>query len=183
MIKIIDNCLPENLLIECIKRAELSKNYSVLHSAGGSGSHYFKYNWMFCSVTDNGIIEDKEIKNLWGEVQKCLPTNIRLHRGYVNAHTYGVEDTIHIDDPEIKNGLTVIVYLCNDWYPEWFGQTMFFNLSDKHNNEIIQSVLPRFNRILIFDKNILHCVSPLSRRFTGIRLTCMFKVELLDESA
>lgn len=182
MIKIIDNLLPETLLIQCVQEAEASRNYCVLHPAG-DGSYCFKYSWMFCNVTDNSIIENKEIKNLWDEVQKYLPINIRLHRGYINAHTYGVEDAIHIDDADIKNGLTVIVYLCSDWYPEWFGQTMFFNSSDKHHNEITQSVLPRFNRILIFDKNIPHCVSPLSRKFTGVRLTCMFKVELLDDSA
>lgn len=182
MIKIINNFLPEPLLVECIKKAEESKNYSVLHPAG-NGSYCFKYNWMFCSVTDNGIIKDKEIKNLWDEVKKCLPINIRLHRGYINAHTYGVEDTIHVDDEDINKGLTVIVYLCSDWYPEWFGQTMFFESTNNHHNKIIESVLPSFNRILIFDKKIPHCVAPLSRRFSGIRLTCMFKVELIDDSA
>lgn len=182
MIKIIDNRLPETLLMECIEKAEFSENYSVLHMAG-DGSYGFKYNWLFCDVLDNGNIKDDKIKQLWVEVQKHLPVNIRLHRGYVNAHTYGVEDAIHIDDLDIKKGLTVIVYLCSDWYPEWFGQTMFFSSLDKHHNEITQSVLPRFNRVLVFDKTIPHCVSPLSRKFAGIRLTCMFKVELLDESS
>jgi hypothetical protein len=182
MIKIIDNCLPNNILLGCIKVAEESKNYCVLHMAG-NGSYGFKYNWMFCGVEDQSIIKNNELKILWEEVQKFLPNNTRLHRGYVNAHTYGVEDTIHEDDNDIKNGLTVIVYFCTDWYSEWFGQTMFFESLDKHHNEITKSVLPKFNRVLVFDKNIPHCVSPLSRRFAGVRLTCMFKVELLDESA
>jgi Rps23 Pro-64 3,4-dihydroxylase Tpa1-like proline 4-hydroxylase len=180
MIKVIDNQLPENFLLECIGEAEKSSSYSVLHKAG-DGSYGFKYSWMFCDVLDNGNIKNYKIKELWEEIQKHLPANIRLHRGYINAHTYGVEDAIHVDDGDIKKGLTVIVYLCNDWYPEWFGQTMFFESIDKHKNEITKSVLPKFNRALIFDKNIPHCVSPLSRKFLGVRLTCMFKVELLDE--
>lgn len=181
MIKIIDNCLPDNLLFDCIKVAEKSQNYAVLYGAG-DGSYGFKYNWMFYNTLDNKNIEDNKIRQLWEEVQKHLPANICLHRGYVNAHTYGVEDSIHVDDPDIKKGLTVVVYFCSNWYPEWFGQTMFFESFDKHHNEITKSVLPKFNRMLVFDKNVPHCVSPLSRRFTGIRLTCMFKVELLDES-
>jgi hypothetical protein len=181
MIKIIDNQLSEITLLGCIKEAEQAKSYTVLHGAGDQ-TYGFKYNWMFCGVEDQGTIKNNKLKILWEEVQKFLPNNIRLHRGYVNAHTYGVEDTVHEDDSDIKNGLTVIVYFCNDWYPEWFGQTMFFESLDKHHNEITKSVLPKFNRVLVFNKNTPHCVSPLSRRFTGVRLTCMFKVELLDES-
>lgn len=182
MIKIIDNCLPSNILVGCIKIAEESKNYAVLHQAG-DGTYGFKYNWLFYNSLDSKEIEEEKIKQLWKEVHKHLPINTRLHRGYINAHTYGVEDCIHEDDIDIKNGLTVIVYLCNDWYPEWFGQTIFFESLNKHHNEITKSVLPKFNRMLVFDKTIPHCVSPLSRRFAGVRLTCMFKIELLDESS
>ncbi len=179
MLQIIDNQLPEQLLRFCVEEAETSNNYGVLHGAG-DGSYGFKYNWLFFKP-GQAYIENKFISELWQEIQKHLPKNIKLHRGYVNAHTYGVEDAIHTDDPELNKGLTVIVYLCNDWYPEWFGQTLFFNSLDKHHNEIKQSVLPKFNRFIVFDKNKPHCVSPLSRRFAGIRLTCMFKVELLND--
>jgi hypothetical protein len=183
MIKIIDNQISEPLLYKCIEEAEKSDHYKILHKAG-DGSYGFKYSWYFFhSGKDENKIKNELMNNLWLDVKKYLPNAIRLHRGYVNAHTYGVEDNIHVDDVELKNGITVIVYLCNKWYPEWFGQTMFFTSSDNLNhNEIVQSVTPKFNRILIFDKNIPHCVSPLSKRFTGIRLTCMFKVELLDEN-
>jgi len=180
-INIKDNIIPTDLLKNCIKEAEDSNNYGVLHGAGDS-SYGFKYNWTFYdSCLTNPIpFTNVYLLELWEKVKKELPTNIRLIRAYINAHTYGVEDAIHRDEAHIKNGFTVIIYLCNDWYPEWFGQTMFFESSDRHNNEIIQSVIPKFNRMLIFDKNIPHCVSPLSRKFVGIRLTCMFKVELYD---
>lgn len=181
MINVIDNKLPEPLLLKCIGDAEHCKNYGVLHGAG-DGSYGFKYNHTFFHEESGQDIQDENLNKLWVEVQKHLPSRSRLHRAYVNAHTYGVEDVIHKDDAEIKNGLTVIVYFCNDWYPEWFGQTIFFSSIDKHHNEIIQSVIPKFNRILVFDKDIPHCVSPLSRRFAGVRLTCMFKVELLDDA-
>ena len=181
MIQVVDGQLPEQLLKSCIEEAEFSTNYGVLHGAG-DGSYGFKYNWLFFE-TGQSNIQNKLINELWQEVQKHLPNNIKLHRGYINAHTYGVEDTLHRDNQDISNGVTVIVYLCNDWYPEWFGQTIFFDSIDRHHNEIVQSILPKFNRFVIFHKSRPHCVSPLSRKFTGIRLTCMFKVELLDDAS
>jgi hypothetical protein len=180
-IKLLDNCLPIDLLVSCIKDAECSANYSVLNGAG-DGSYGFKYRWLFKSEQQDQI-ENNNLKNLWGKIKEHLPSNSVLHRGYINAHTYGVEDSIHEDDADLEKGLTVIVYLCSDWYPEWFGQTMFFSSLDKHNNEIVGSVIPKFNRVIVFDKAIPHCVAPLSRRFAGVRLTCMFKVKLLNESA
>lgn len=180
MITVLDNHIPNELLLSCINEAENCRQYGVLHGAG-DGSYGFKYNWMFFTKNDL-CIKNEKLNLLWEEIKRHLPKNISLHRAYINAHTYGVEDAIHIDDPELNKGLTVIVYLCNDWYPEWFGQTLFFNSLDKHHNEIEQSVLPKFNRFIVFDKNKPHCVSPLSRRFAGIRLTCMFKVEILDDA-
>jgi Rps23 Pro-64 3,4-dihydroxylase Tpa1-like proline 4-hydroxylase len=181
MINIIDDQLPNELLLSCIQEAETSSQYGVLHKAG-DGSYGFKYNWNIFNKNDLNI-KNKKLNFLWEKVKEHLPKNIKLHRAYINAHTYGVEDAIHQDDAEIPKGVTVIIYFCNDWYPEWFGQTIFFETIDKHRNEIVKSVLPKFNRVLIFDKNIPHCVSPLSRKFMGIRLTCMFKIELLDEAS
>ena len=182
MINIIDNQLPESLLNDCIKDAEYIEQYGVLHYAGDSSNNLdcFKYSWHFFHHENNKSIENQNINLLWGEIKKHLPSNIKLHRGYVNAHTYGTEDTIHEDDVQINNGVSIIVYLCRSWYPEWFGQTMFFSSLNKQSNEIVQSVLPKYNRFIIFDKKIPHCVSPLSRRFFGVRLTCMFKVEILN---
>lgn len=180
MVTVLDKKLPNELLLSCINEAEIGRQYGVLHRAG-DGSYGFKYNWMFFAKNDLHIKNEK-LNLLWEEIKKHLPKNIRLHRAYINAHTYGIEDVIHQDDLELNKGLTVIVYLCNDWYPEWFGQTLFFETTDKHNNEIIKSILPKFNRVLIFDTKTPHCISPLSRKFSGVRLTCMYKVELLDDA-
>jgi hypothetical protein len=179
--RIHDDKLPQDLLLKCTQEAEECKTYGVLHQAG-NGSYGFKYNWL---VTDpeSKVINSKNISKLWEHVKTFLPANIQLHRAYVNSHTYGIEDTIHEDDEDIEDGLTVIVYLCNAWYPEWFGQTVFFETLSNQQNEIVASVLPKPNRFIVFNKKDPHCVAPLSRRFAGVRLTCMFKVELLDDTA
>jgi hypothetical protein len=176
-LKILDNVLPAEVFDRCVYEAENSSSYKALYGAG-DGQFGFKYNWTFNTVEEGEEITNKAFADLWVEVKKHLPENIRLHRGYVNAHSYGVEDCIHIDETDIYEGLTVIVYLCHAWYPEWFGQTCFYQSTNKVSNEIVKSVLPKYNRMVIFDKNVAHSVSPLSRRFAGLRLSAMYKVEL-----
>ena len=179
-LQVLDDFLSNEVLSSCIEEAELSESYRVLHGAG-DGSYGFKYSWMVYDSGDkNGKLENNFL-SLWSEISSRIAEKTRVHRCYVNAHTYGVEDAIHEDDTDLENGLTVIVYLCRAWYPEWFGQTVFWEHLDKMtHNDIIQSVIPKPNRVLIFDKKIPHCVAPLSRRFSGVRLTCMFKLEILD---
>lgn len=181
-IKIIDDRLPHSVLQAAIQAAEMGTNYGVLHP-GGDGSYGFKYNWMFMQQDKPETFTDPAIKALWAEVQKHVPSNTVLRRGYVNAHTFGVEDNTHRDDPYFNKGLTVIVYLCSEWYAMWGGPTMFYNSFAPTDNDITQAVLPRYNRIVVFDKNLPHCVAPLSHRFAGVRLTCMFKLELVDDAA
>lgn len=183
-LRVIDNAIPEELLQKCIFLAESSKSYSVLHRAG-DGTFGFKYSWYLYTPEEQKEIEfpHSEFMELWNVIKQHLPENSKLYASYINAHTYGVEDCIHVDGPldasERKNkGYTIVIYLCNDWYAEWFGQTLFFNEYDKHSNEIGFSAMPKRNRFVIFDSDIPHCVSPLSRRFAGVRLTYMFKVEI-----
>lgn len=175
-LKVYDNAIDQGLYLKCLKAVEQSKSFTALHN-GGDGSFGFKYSWAVCE--DGVEFVDPIFKELWQTVSQQLPKNIRLHRSYVNAHSYGVEDSIHVDEMDLKSGITVIVYLCASWYPEWFGQTAFFKTLNKHENEIVASIMPKPNRYVIFDKDIPHCVTPLSRRFAGVRFTCMFKVELV----
>lgn len=175
-LKVYDGALDCGLLQRCVVAAETSKEYGILHR-GGNGAYGFIYNWL---LTDGSKpIEHPDFLELWGAVRPHIQENVEIHRAYVNAHTYGVEDSIHIDESDLEKTITVIVYLCTDWYPEWFGQTMFLQSRDQHYNEIIGSILPKFNRFIAFNGHIPHCVAPLSRRFAGVRLTCMFKLRVL----
>jgi Rps23 Pro-64 3,4-dihydroxylase Tpa1-like proline 4-hydroxylase len=182
MINLIDNAIPNDVLHGAIIRAEQSKCYTLLHGAGMSRD-MFKYNWMLFDERNGVQFEDEELLRLWDEVKPHTPPNTKLHRAYINAHTFGVEDTIHVDDIEFKNGYTVIVYLCNDWYAEWGGMTCTYSGQAANALDITAAVVPRRNRMIIFDKNIPHMVTPLSKRFTGVRLTCMFKLETGNENA
>jgi SM-20-related protein len=71
------------------------------------------------------------------------------------------------------------------WNCYWSGETVFFknewvnNPADQsfYDNEIIKSVLPRKNRMVLFEGNIVHSVRPLSKTYKDLRLTLMFKLK------
>ena len=93
----------------------------------------------------------------------------------------------HTDSDE-TNFATVICYLTEGWNIHWGGETVFYDKpysSDlTHPNyysaEIIKSVVPRQNRIVVFRGDILHSVRALSKSYKGTRATLMFKVQDVD---
>jgi Rps23 Pro-64 3,4-dihydroxylase Tpa1-like proline 4-hydroxylase len=180
-IQVYDGKLEDHALHKAIIAAETSHSYYPFHQAGdGSG---FKYSWQIYFPEANiKEFASPEIKALWWDVQKFLPDGSTLRKCYINAHQYGVEDTIHQDDTWINKGKTVIVYLTRGWFPDWGGSTMFFSGQDRSSPassmDIEKCVLPKYNRFVIFDKDIYHCAGLVSRKFIGLRLTCMFKVEI-----
>jgi hypothetical protein len=128
----------------------------------------------------------KEIKVLWDEFSKKFNVPIEnLESCYINGLTFGTEAYPHTDFGE-KGNVSVIIYLCESWNSYWAGETAFF---DKHfifndptneifyQHDIIKSVLPKFNRMVLFDGNITHAVRPISKSFKGLRKTLMFKLK------
>lgn len=170
--------IPPYLYNECVHSVETSRNYWCEHPAFslyGESEVFLKYNLPLYDGGDSLTLPPL-FESLWLEVSKKVPFNHRLIRAYVNAHKYGDEDNIHRDEIHIDEGATIIVYLCHEWRPSWFGPTLFFKEKDT-GLEIVYSVLPKPNRFVVFNKDIPHCVAPISRRFNGVRYTCMFKVE------
>ena len=180
-IALFDGRIEDGILQKAIEAAESSHSYYPFHQAG-DGHLGFKYSWQVY-FPEAGVTEftNQNIKALWEEIAKDLPECHILRKCYVNAHQYGVEDAIHQDDVWFGKGVTIIVYLCRAWHPDWGGSTMFFssqnNVSDISSMDIDKCVLPKYNRFVIFNKDIYHCAGLVSRKFTGLRLTCMFKVE------
>jgi hypothetical protein len=172
--KIIQDKISKSTLKACIQFAETA-SYKSLHGIA-DGGYGFKFS--FYDVDKIACF-----KQLYQELYPYIPNGYKIHRSYINAMSFGSEDIIHQDDIQIKEGLTIIVYLCNGWFPEWFGQTVFFNNIENGREkgyfgaEIAESILPKYNRAILFDKDIYHCVAPISKKYTGVRYTCMFKLE------
>lgn len=87
-----------------------------------------------------------------------------LYRCYYKYYTYGTDAYKHKD---VVSGLdwnsdceTVILYLTKDWNPDWYGMT---NLYEENDYDIYKSVMPKYNRLFVFDGKISHSATPLSR--------------------
>lgn len=113
------------------------------------------------------------VYQLWKLIQdRWLPEH-KLVRCYVNAHTYGIEGYPHTDSRS-PGHFTALIYLNKIWCPEWAGETVFFN----HTGDIVQSVIPRYGRLVIFDGRIPHAARSLSRRCGELRQTLVLKTFL-----
>jgi SM-20-related protein len=59
-----------------------------------------------------------------------------------------------------------------EWKIDWGGETIFW---DRGKREIVKSILPKSNRLILFESNIWHGARPLSRYCSMLRITLMFK--------
>jgi len=127
----------------------------------------------------------KEVEYLWDIFSKKFGVRLEdLEACYFNGLTHGNEAYTHVDFYK-PGSTTCILYVCEAWNSYWSGETIFLdgewslNPSDSvfYKHDIIKSVLPKTNRIVLFDGNIMHAVRPLSKSFTGLRTTLMFKIK------
>lgn len=117
----------------------------------------------------------RHVASAWRYLKASLLKDHKLVRCYANAHTYGVEGYVHTDTLRDRN-YTVLLYLVPPWQAEWAGETVFLN----DLGEIVQSVLPKPNRLVLFDGQNLHAARALSRACPGLRITLMFKTVAPD---
>ncbi|EXU76228.1 2OG-Fe(II) oxygenase [Erwinia mallotivora] len=110
------------------------------------------------------------INKIWEVLEANWLPGHKLVRCYVNAHTYGIEGYPHTDS-RTPGHFTTLIYLNQDWCPEWAGETVFFD----HAGDIIHSVLPSYGRMAIFDGLIPHAARSVSRRCPELRQTLVLK--------
>lgn len=118
-----------------------------------------------------------EILTLWNMIQPHIGRR-KLLRVYINGYTYGTDAYYHMDDTWVNqkygnNALTetAVVYLNDEWEADWGGETSILDDS----GEIEKSVLPKKNRVLIFNANKMHSARPLSRSCPALRKVLVFK--------
>jgi len=140
----------------------------------------------FSQIHYDNFFELREIELLWEEFSnKFKIPKEKLYACYLNGITYGIEAYPHVDWSKANCWTTVIIYLTDQWNSHWGGETSFFDkdfVTDPSNNifyqhDIIKSVLPKYNRMVIFDANITHAVRTISKSFKGLRKTLMFKIK------
>ena len=147
--------------------------------------HWSKYFYM--DETRNGvpiddvIFEEKYIRQLYEKIkidvkESNVNMECKLLRCYANGHTYGNDANIHYDDFR-ENTITYIFYPIKTWNVDWGGETIFWDRTDR---EIIESVIPKSNRLLIFPSKLWHGARPMSRYCSSLRITLMFKFILTN---
>ena len=83
-----------------------------------------------------------------------------LFRCYTKTYHYGQDAYPHVDKQAKRTGPaeTAILYLTQNWDPKYYGMTLLYE-----DNEVSVAMLPKYNRLFIFDSAQLHSTSPLSR--------------------
>jgi SM-20-related protein len=114
------------------------------------------------------------IHDVWLRVADRALKGHTLVRCYANGYPYGSEGSIHTDSIS-PDSFTSIYYPHDSWQPNWGGETVFF---DSGKTDIIASVYPRPNRLLIFRGTMQHVARGVSRTCPRMRITLMFKTEL-----
>jgi len=192
-LKVYDGFYDDKLIHEAQDIVKLS-NYISEYNITNSEFIGAKYHWTFYDENQ----EIKEIKNetfrsIWEKTKELLPIKkYYLKRAYINVSRFGDEDRIHIDEGETSFGLTAILYLSGKWKMTWGGQTNFYTKHTKgdiptndneteYENEIIHSVIPKKNRVVIFNKNIPHSAGILSKTCLRNRYVCVFKIITPEE--
>lgn len=106
----------------------------------------------------------------WKFLNSTHLRNSVLIRCYLNGYTYGTDGYFH-SDSERADEHTAIVFMNDEWEPDWAGETVF--LDDR--GDIVRAVLPKKNRAIIFPARLLHAGRGVSRKCVELRLTLIFK--------
>lgn len=82
------------------------------------------------------------------------------NKGFVDLH---VDANFHPRDKTLHRRVNIIIYMSKDWKPEWGGALELWSDHDRKPGELVTSVLPVFNRAVIFDTTgrSWHAVAPI----------------------
>lgn len=116
------------------------------------------------------------LHELWLNLQARALPNHMLVRCYANGTPFGTEGSIHTDSLSNRS-FTCVYYPHDNWDPNWGGETVFFN---REKTDIVASIYPRPNRMLMFDGTLPHVARGVSRICPVMRITLMFKTEMTD---
>lgn len=110
----------------------------------------------------------------WQYLERTILKGHTLIRCYANGQPYGTEGTLHTDSVS-DSSFTSIYYPHEKWYPNWGGETVFFN---NEKTDIMSAIYPKPNRLVTFNGTIPHVARGVSRTCPMLRITLMFKTEL-----
>ncbi|HTX50867.1 MAG TPA: hypothetical protein VME40_15925 [Caulobacteraceae bacterium] len=108
---------------------------------------------------------------VWEQLKAGPLAGHSLTRCYANGYPAGSEGGLHLDS-NLSDHYTAIYYPHTSWHPNFAGETVFFTAD---GSDIILSVYPKPNRLVIFPGVIPHVARGVSRTCPQLRVTLMFK--------
>ena len=119
------------------------------------------------------------IYSAWMEVKERIFKNRTLVRCYANGMSYGMEGTVHTDAKR-PGSFTLVYYPHARWSPNWGGETLFYSADE---SDLICAAYPEPNSAVVFDGRVPHRANGVTRIFSGLRITLMFKIEVTKDDA
>ena len=171
MINVYENVLEEHVALgihELIKNVSWKYDYPSNTSkpdrhwhvlCGEDGELFFDFDWVD-SIWKAANHKFNFLEN-YG-VQK-------FRRAYMNAHDYGSEPQMHVDDGDF----TMIYYPRLDWKVEYGGGTVV-------NGKLIEYI---GNRLIVFNAHLPHQAQSVSRECYDLRTVIVFKCVMSSTTA
>jgi len=186
---VIDNFFHEDLINAVILEAN-EQDWRFIRGDSNQDLYWTRFIFGITHFKNSNVLEkfaSKNVEKCWEFFKSktnCGLDDNNLYSVYFNGMTHGIEAHAHVDNFE-ENHTTVIIYVCSNWNSHWGGETAFFNGEYSENpadniyysHDIVKSVCPKYNRIVLFDSKIVHAVRPISKSFKGLRATLMFKIK------
>ena len=181
-ILVVDNLLEENLANkvsrELLDNKTWSSNWKSAKQKPGDPQqwHWHRSIWNdkrnMPELQECEMIDHPNISLLWKEASRALLDRFGFAflpvRAYANAHTYGVDGAMHVDDGDI----TVIYYSSPNWKIEWEGGTALYN---KAADDCIKYCSYKFNRLFAFPAGTRHKAMPVTKECNELRTVIVFK--------
>lgn len=172
LIFVVDGCIPRGTqmhLYDCLEGDAFRRTEFARPETREFKHHITEYNHKKLLNTELYRIVEKLVHFLFPRTARN-PDPLEVYRIYTNAVMFGDVAFVHRDSNE-HDHVTCIVYPNPEWSSELGGETVFYD----ENNEIVESVEPRPDRICLFHGSIQHKGSPPGRLFYGSRYTMAFK--------
>ena len=143
--------------------------YCLWHAHGAGGDAHSRTD---CEAELAENAEFRAVFRLW-ELLKTGPLKGHvLLRAYANSHSYGSEGYPHRDSEDSRNYWTTVYFAHRDWHYSWGGELVFFN---QQYSEIVQAIIPRPGRLVLFSGHTPHCARGVSRECPILRTSIVLK--------
>jgi SM-20-related protein len=137
------------------------------HIAGGG-----KSSRTACDSELSAHEEGLPVAEAWAAIKEQFLQDHSLVRCYANAHTFGLDGSIHRDNPKDVPMVTTLVYCHRFWPLPWGGETLFY--SDDCES-ITATTFPKPGRIAMFHGSMPHAARSPTRLCRELRVSLVFK--------